>query len=757
MGAAVTRLGPVLVTTKLHVPEARPGFVPRPELVARLVAGASGRRKLTLLCAPAGWGKTILLSEWSASPDESRSFAWVSLDPEDDDPVRFWAYVIGALRTVEPGVGNEALARLPSAGRSLAEVVLPPLINELAGSSMRCVLVLDDYHVVRNELVHASVAYLLRHLPRTLQLAIASRGDPRLPLARLRASDEVTEIRTEELRFNDEEADAFLNGSLDLGLERPDLDLLQARTEGWPAGLQLAGLSLRAHTDRQAFLQGFAGDDRQIGEYLHELLAEQPAALRAFLLRTSILERLCAPLCDAVTGGGDASTRLEEIQGSNLFLVPLDSRRQWYRYHHLFRDLLRSELARSERALLPELHRRAAAWHNAEGAVDETIAHTTSAGDFAEAADLIAGNWGWFVIQRGQGETVARWLDRLPREAVLADARLCFVRAWIALVLGRQHEVEGWLRAAEVCPPPAASLSAAVFSSLESGIAQLRAIQAVQSGDVEKAIEVGRRSLELEPDRASQGFAVASIVLGASFYFAGHLAQAEAALDAGLGGLGGDSVRAALFVGLGYRALIHADSGRLAEAVSLSAEADHLIERWRLSEDVWATAAYLAKGKVGELRGEWAAAESAYAHATALARRGGRRLDATLALISLARLKRRAGDYARARALAREARETLNPCPDPGVLIELLARTERSLQLASAPASAPVLAADLELSERELTLLRLLASELSQLEIGSELFISLNTVKGHVQSIFRKLGVNSRADAVARGRELGLL
>jgi ATP/maltotriose-dependent transcriptional regulator MalT len=755
VGAAVTSSGPVLVATKLHVPGVRPGLVARAELVARLVAG--GERKLALVCAPAGWGKTILLSEWSVSPDESRSFAWVSLDPGDDDPVRFWSYVIGALRTVEPAVGDEALARLPSAGRSLVEVVLPPLINELAGSSLRCVLVLDDYHVVHNELVHVSVTYLLRHLPRTLQLAIASRADPPLPLARLRVSDDVTEIRTEELRFNDEEADAFLNGSLDLGLERSDLDLLQARAEGWPAGLQLAGLSLRAHADRQAFLQGFAGDDRQIGEYLQELLAEQPAALRAFLLRTSILERLCAPLCDAVTGGDDASSLLEEIHRSNLFLVPLDSRRQWYRYHHLFRDLLRSELARSERALLPELHRRAAAWHKADGTVDETIAHATSAGDFAEAADLIAENWGSFVIQLGQGETVARWLDRLPREVVLEDARLCFVRGWITLIFGRQHEVEEWLRAAEACPPPAAPLYTAVFASLDSGIAELRAIQAVQSGEVQKAIEAGRRSLELEPDTASQGYAVASVVLGASFYFAGDRSQAEAALDAGLSELRDDSVRAALLVGLGYRALIHADNGQLAQAESLSAEAERLIERWRLSEDVWATAAFLAKAKQLELRGEWAAAESAYAHVTILARRGGRRLDLTLALTSLARLKRRAGDHARGRALAREARETLNACPDPGVLIELLARTERSLQLASAPASAPVLAADLELSERELTLLRLLASELSQREIGSELFISLNTVKGHVHSIFRKLGVNSRADAVARGRELGLL
>jgi LuxR family maltose regulon positive regulatory protein len=752
--AAVTSPGAVLVATKLFVPEVRPGFISRAELVARLVAG--GERKLALLCAPAGWGKTILLSEWSASADESRPFAWVSLDPEDDDPVRFWSYLIGALRTVEPGFGEEALARLPSAGSSLVEVVLPPLINELAGSSLRSVLVLDDYDLVHNELIHTSVGYLLRHLPRTLQLAVASRADPPLPLAGLRASGEVTEIRAEELRFSDEEADALLNGSLDLGLERSELELLQARTEGWAAGLQLAGLSLQAQVDRQAFLQAFAGDDRQIGEYLQELLAEQPAALQAFLLRTSILERLCAPLCDAVTGGDDAGSQLREVHRSNLFLVPLDSRGEWYRYHHLFRDLLRNELARSDRSLVPELHRRAAAWHKAAGSVDETIAHATTAGDFAEAAELIADNWRWFVIELGQGETVARWLDRLPREAVLEDARLCFIRGWTALILGRQHEVGEWLRAAEACPPPAGPPQA-VFASLASGIAQLRAIQAIQSGDVQRAIEAARRSLELEPDTASQGYAVASIVLGTSLYFAGERSKAEAALAAGLGGLEGDPVRAALFPGLGYKALIHADEGQLALAESLSAEADRLIASWRLDESVWATPAFLARGKLLELRGEPAAAESAYVHAASLAHRSSRRLDLTLALVSLARLKRRTGDHAGARSLARQARQALAACPDPGVLGGLLARTERSLQLASAPASAPVLASDLELSERELTLLRLLASELSQREIGSELFISLNTVKGHVKSIFRKLGVTSRADAVARGRELGLL
>ena len=616
VGVAVTSLEPVLVATKLHVPEVRQGFISREELVARLVAG--GGRKLTLVCAPAGWGKTVLLSEWRASPDESRPFAWVSLGPEDDDPVRFWSYLIGALRTVEPTLGDDALARLPSAGRSLAEVVLPSLINKLAGSPQRSVLVLDDYHLLHNELVHASLAYLLRHLPRTLQLVIASRADPPLPLAGLRVSDELTEIRTEELRFNDEEADALLNGSLELGLEQSDVDLLQARTEGWAAGLQLTGLSLQAQPDRRAFLQALAGDDRQIGEYLQELLAEQPTELRTFLTRTSILERMCASLCDAVTGRGDASSQLQDIYRANLFLVPLDSCGEWYRYHHLFRDLLRTELARSERSLLPELNRRAAAWHRAQNNLDETIEHLCAATDFAEAAELIADNWRWLATGLGQGGTASRWLDRLPGEMVIEDARLCLARGWIALSSGRHQEVTDWLRAAEACLPQASQGESSgppetALAALNSAIARLRAVQALVAGDVQTAVEVGRRSLELESDRASERYAADNVILGAALYFAGELSSAGEALTIGLRGLGDDPPKGALFSALGYRALIHLDNGELTQAATQIAEAEQHIESWRLDEDPWTVATFLARGKLLELRGELVAAEAAYA------------------------------------------------------------------------------------------------------------------------------------------------
>src|SRR5712691_11564953 len=318
---------PVLVAAKLHVPAVRAGLVSRGELVGRLVD--AGDCKLVLVCAPAGWGKTSVLSQWHSAAGPG-VFAWVSLDPGDDDRVRFWSYVIGAVRTVAPEVG----------------AVLPSLINELAAAGRRVVLVLDDYHCVRNESIHASVAFLLRHLPPNVQLAIATRADPPLRLGRLRAAGEVLEIRAAQLRFSDAETLALLNDSLALGLEPAEVALLRERTEGWPAGLQLAALTLRDHDDPKAFVAAFAGDDRQIADYLHEFVAAQPRRLREFLLHTSILERLCGPACDAVTGGSDGVARLEEIQRANLFLVSLVSRSQWFRYHQLFRDLLRLELAR---------------------------------------------------------------------------------------------------------------------------------------------------------------------------------------------------------------------------------------------------------------------------------------------------------------------------------------------------------------------------------------------------------------------------
>src|SRR5581483_10460734 len=463
------------------------------------------------------------LSEWRASPAEPRPFAWLSLDRGDDDPVRFWAYVIAALRTVQPQLGAQSLAQLPRAATSLVDAVVAPLINELAPLEEPLVLVLDDYHLVRSETIHESIAFLLRHLPAPLHVAIASRADPPLALAGLRAAGEITEIRAADLRFTDEEADELLNGSLGLGLEPGDVELLRARTEGWAAGLQLAALSARPLEDRHAYVQSLAGDDRQIGDYLHEVLAEQTPELREFLLRTSILDRLCAPLYDAVTGRNDGSERLEAVDRSNLFLVSLDTRREWYRYHQLFADLLRYELSRAEPELASDLHRRAAAWHRERGNVEDAIAHATAAGDFAGASELIARHWRP-VWSGGQRETVARWIDALPREVVLGDARLCLARGWAALY-GDLPECDRWRSAAERAPLPAPFRDGS--ASVEEAVAMLEAAHANLNGDVGRALAAARRALARIEDRSSPAQTIANVHLGMAAYYAGDLAAAE--------------------------------------------------------------------------------------------------------------------------------------------------------------------------------------------------------------------------------------
>jgi LuxR family maltose regulon positive regulatory protein len=741
---------PVLVAAKLHVPALRAGLVSRGELIGRL-AGAGGS-KLVLVCAPAGWGKTSVLSQWHAATPGA--FAWVSLDPGDDDRVRFWSYVIGAVRTVAPEVGEAALAALPNAPGDLTGAVLPSLLNELAAAGRRLVLVLDDYHCVREEPIHASVAFLLRHLPPNVQVAIATRADPPLPLGSLRAAGEVLEIRAAQLRFSDAEAGALLNGSLALDLGPAEVALLRERTEGWPAGLRLAALSLRDQADRKAFVAAFAGDDRQITDYLHEFVAAQPPRLREFLLRTSVLERLCASLCDAVTGRSDGIARLEEIQRANLFLVSLDSRGQWFRYHHLFRDLLRLELARAEPGLAAGLHRRACAWHRERGDADEAIGHATAAGDVPEACDLIARHW-LPVFNLGRAETVARWIDALPRESAVADPRVCLARAWAALQPGVVAEMESWLRAAEHAARPEASPGPDVITWVAGSAALLRQTSALMTGDVAGSLAAGSRALALYPEAAVTGWAVAKINLGMTFYFTGDPGRAEAALREGLQRLPGAGWSFLHAIGLGQLALTRLDQGDAEDAAAILEDAGRHIAEGRVEEASVTSAAVLARGRLHELDGDLAVAGAAYERAAVLGRRGGRQLAAASALIALARLRRRTRAFDEARAAAREARRVLMSCPDPGTLTELLARTERALQLTAT--RRPASAADPELSERELAVLRLLASELSQREIGSQLHVSFNTVKSHTRSIFRKLGVTTRAGAVARGRELGYM
>jgi len=499
--------GPLL-ETKLYVPKPRRGLVQRPRLSERLRRGLEST--LTLISAPAGFGKTTLLAEWLASfPSGAPSVAWLSLDHADNEPGTFWVYLIAALRTVAPGVGASALAALREPQAPPIESILAPLLNELNAVPEDVVVVLDDYHEVDTPEIRAGMVFLLEHLPPRIHLVITTRADPALPLGRLRGRGTLTEIRAADLRFTPTEAAAYLNEVMGLDLGASDVAALEGRTEGWIAALQLAAISMQGRDDVAGFIAGFAGDDRYIVDYLvEEVLRRQPASIRTFLLETSILDRLSAALCDAVIGRDDGRAMLQELDRANLFLVALDDRRQWYRYHRLFADVLGAHLEQEQPEQVPELHRRASAWFERNGAPTEAIRHAMAAADFERAATLV--ELAIPAMRQARQETTAlAWLRALPDDVVATRPVLSVHYAGALLLNGELEGVEAHLRAAErwleengagtPSAPPTGAHEAG-YQDLPTAIAIFRGAQALALGDVAATIRFARRALEVVAD-----------------------------------------------------------------------------------------------------------------------------------------------------------------------------------------------------------------------------------------------------------------
>jgi LuxR family transcriptional regulator, maltose regulon positive regulatory protein len=738
-----------MLATKLYVPELLAGRVSRPSLVAEL--RDSVRARLILISAPAGAGKTTVLASWRADPAEQRPFAWLSLDDRDNDPVSFWGYVVAALRTVAPGVGAGVDEALRAAGGDLTEMALPLLVNALTSLADPIVLVLDDYHAINNADIHQSMEFLLDHLPRSVQIAVAARADPPFTLARLRANAELLELRVADLRLTEEEAAALLNGSLQLGLAPEQVRTLRERTEGWAAGLQLVGLSLRGRDDRDGYIASFAGNERQIVDYLlTEVLDRQSPEVRDFLLRTSIVQRLTGPLCDTLLSSTDSRRRLVELERANLFLVSLDGRRQWYRYHHLFRDLLMHELALVMPDDVGPLHRRAYEWHLREGLVAEAIAHAIAAGDDAQAAELIAASWLDFV-NRGELATIEAWTNALPVNVVQSDSRLRLARAWMLLVLGRPGEVEAEVRAAEqgTLAGPLADGS----SSVESSAAIVRTSARLLLGDVEAAAESAAMATKLEPDPAARWRAHVTNAVGMTAFWSGAFEEAEKAFAETISAGEVEGFYAAQIYALGYLAVMSAEAGRPADAGERLHAARALADRQVLGEH-WVTVMVdYAAGELARARGDLQVARSEIEHGLRIARRGGLRLDTVYGLLALARVSLGTGSLPESREWRFRAQRQMAACPDPGFLRDRV-RVVGPGDSESAPTV--VQGAD-ELSERELVVLRLLSSQLSLREIGNELYVSLNTIKTHTRNVYAKLRVSSREEAVTRARTLGLL
>jgi LuxR family maltose regulon positive regulatory protein len=449
-----------LVATKICVPRLRSNLVSRSQLVERLEAGLS--YPLTLVSAPAGYGKTTMLAELAARIP----VAWLSLDESDNDPVRFWTHFIFALQTRQPHMGQAVLQTLVSPELPPLRSLLIELINEVAVDEPPVrphTIILDDYHLVEEKDIHQDLAFLLEHLPWQLRLMISTRADPPLPLARMRARGQLSEFRAQELRFTSEEINAFLNGVMGLGLSREDIAALDARTEGWIAGLQMAALSMQKQSDIPEFIAAFTGTHRHVFDYLtEEVLGQQTADIQSFLIETSILHHLNGPLCDAVTGRQDGSETLEQLDAANLFLVPLDEERRWYRYQHLFSSLLIGRLQQRQPGRINELYKRAADWFSQNGFADESITYAMAAGDFEMAAELVESAAGEHII-RMEFRTVLNWLAKLPAETVLKHPRLAVFYAFMFSKLGKIDAAEKWLKHVEgVALPPAAPEMAAI-------------------------------------------------------------------------------------------------------------------------------------------------------------------------------------------------------------------------------------------------------------------------------------------------------
>jgi LuxR family maltose regulon positive regulatory protein len=616
---------PALLNTKLYIPPLRPRRVARAGLLDLLDDGLSLGRRLTLISAPAGFGKTMLVVEWlqhlSAMPEGPHAFGWLSLDESDSDPQRFFTYLAACLQQIAPGCCQGFQEMLQTPGAPDPEELLTSLANAMASIPVRFIMVLDDYHLVSSAPVHQALNFLIEHAPPQMHLVIASRADPPLSLARLRARGQLTELRENDLRFTMEETTGFLNRVMGLALSESQVSMLDGRTEGWVAGLQLAGLAIKslgdsaageAHPEMQvtAFIQSFSGSNRYILDYLiEEVLDRQPKAMQQFLLDTAILERLCGSLCDAITGTEGGQSTLEWLEQSHLFILPLDNERYWFRYHHLFQDLLQHRARQLHSQRLPSLHQRAAIWFEAHGLIGEAVSHSMSAGEPQRAVRLIEAH-ATQALASGGIFALKAWLETLPEEIRRAQPWLCIYQAWIFLLTGQLEAIRAWLPETE--QPFAGGWDRDYTTEdqeqMQGHSAAIRAYARLFHGDVNGAVQAGRQALAQLPKSDLVVRSFVAFTLGGAYLYSDDLDNAIGAFEeASTEGKIGGNVHIVL-PAQRILAYLQAEKGLLRQSAQTCQTAIQLAtdERGRLSP-VTAN----ALGTLGNLHYEWNELEAA--------------------------------------------------------------------------------------------------------------------------------------------------
>jgi len=738
-----------VISTKLIVPTLRQGLVSRPSLLDCISKGITG--KFILISASPGYGKTTLMTEWLSERGNNYRAAWVSLDESDNDPARFLSYLLAALQNIQDGLGQDTGAMMKGAQDPSDNSILSVLVNELSSVSQDFALVLEDYHVVELREIHQMMVFLLDHMPPQMHLVILTRSDPPFPMARLRARGELSEIRAKDLRFSYKDAAEFLHNMVGLHLSDGDIQVLVERTEGWITGLQLAALSIQGRKNASEMIATFGGGYEYIVDYLvEEVLDRQPDKLKMFLYQTSILGRLNGPLCDEITGQSEGEATLEHLEKANLFVTSFGGEQRWYRYHHLFAEVMSNRLQRYFPDQVHELHLRAAEWFIQNTLFSEAIEHALAANDYLVAAEIVE-NQAQDLLHKGSLSTLLGWLNQFPPEFVRGRPRLGIDSAWVYLLIGKLEQVEGYLTSAETKLDGLNDQN-----ELRGQIAAIRAYATAQRGNPAQAIELAHNSLEMLPKEDLSIRSVVAFVLGGVYYMQQDFENALSALqEASQFGEQAGNIHLAV-AALNAVAELLKQQGNLGETEKILYQAMHL-GSGPSGKPLPITAGVHIN--FAELRLAQKDFESARQYALTGLEMAKKIVNAEgqilcyLILAQVAHLEGR----------TEEAQATLEKAKRIAVTTQLpQSREEQIIACEKLLLTTPLGGLDQSslidpLSERELEVLQLFADGFSNQEIAEKLIISLGTVKAHSSNIYRKLDVRNRAQAVIVASEMNLL